>query len=1055
MSSCNEKTNPTTSQISSLTTVFRAQLPHVRLSRVGKHVSTRLRLVLALISVGLLASFQLLSSQALGQTGTCAACVSGAQTCTGSVTAGDPDAAQRPQVDGTGSTCGGALSCGTLDPTLLVFRYDLYSFKNTTGATRCLQVTLNNTLTCGISLFSAAYSPTFVPGLGNACTNYIADIGASVTAGTTVLYSFNVANNQQVQVTVIARNAGQVCTGNYQVTFDYTDSTLCPTHVSNNPTEIELASFTTTDHNGRALIEWQSGFEADNLGYNVYREENGKRTRLNRQIVAGSALLTGVGTTLAAGRSYYWWDNAPPRKGNALYWLEELDLAGQSKWHGPALAGQSANSAPPASDGSMLLSGLSPNVTSSSNQVERRATLAAITPAQMSVQSDVASRPALKLAVKQEGWYRVSQQDLVAAGLDAATDPRNLQLFVDGQQQAILVRGQEDGRLDAGDAVEFFGLGLDTFSTDSRTYWLVSGSQAGQRISQGKVKGKRDANASFPYTVERRDRTIFIPSLKTESYFGAIIGKDPIDQVLNLPHANLSGAQQAKIDVALQGVTLQQHRVNVLLNDDILGEVVFDGQAQGRTTFSVPPAWLRQGDNKITLRAEAGDLDFSVVDAIRITYQHAYTADGDALRFTASPKQKVTVDGFTSSSIRVVDITDPNEAREVTGKIQQQGSAYAITIGVPKHGERTLLAFADAQARRPSAITANESSSWRQPDNSADLVIISHRDFLDSVKPLAELRKSQGLSVAVANVEDIYDEFSFGHKSPQALKDFLSYAKANWQKAPRFALLVGDATNDPRNFLGKGEFDFVPTKMIATHYNQTASDGWFADFADNGLPEIAIGRLPVRTAQEANTMIGKIVGFDQTSKSGGVLFVSDDDSGFDFEGTSAELKSFVPSDLRIDELRRSQMDTDALRSSLIDNLNRGERIVNYVGHGSVEMWRGGILTPSDARNLTNGQPLPFFMAVTCLNGYFQDPVSDSLAESLMKAERGGAVAVLASSGFIEPGPQAVMARQMFQLIFGSESMTVGEMVTRAKASVSDIDVRRTYTLFGDPSTRLK
>ncbi|HTG17132.1 MAG TPA: C25 family cysteine peptidase [Blastocatellia bacterium] len=1011
--------------------------------------------MLALISVGLLASFQLLSSQALGQTGTCAACVSGAQTCTGLVTAGDPDAAQRPQVDGTGSTCGGALSCGTLDPTLLVFRYDLYSFKNTTGATRCLQVTLNNTLTCGISLFSAAYSPTFVPGLGNACTNYIADIGASVTAGTTVLYSFNVANNQQVQVTVIARNAGQVCTGNYQVTFDYTDSTLCPTHVSNNPTEIELASFTTTDRNGRALIEWQSGFEADNLGYNVYREENGKRTRLNRQIVAGSALLTGVGTTLAAGRSYYWWDNAPPRKGNALYWLEELDLAGQSKWHGPALAGQSANSAPPASDGSMLLSGLSPNVTSSSNQVERRATLAAITPAQMSVQSDVASRPALKLAVKQEGWYRVSQQDLVAAGLDAATDPRNLQLFVDGQQQAILVRGQEDGRLDAGDAVEFFGLGLDTFSTDSRTYWLVSGSQAGQRISQGKVKGKRDANASFPYTVERRDRTIFIPSLKTESYFGAIIGKDPIDQVLNLPHANLSGAQQAKIDVSLQGVTLQQHRVNVLLNDDILGEVVFDGQAQGRTTFSVPPAWLRQGDNKITLRAEAGDLDFSVVDAIRITYQHAYTADGDALRFTASPKQKVTVDGFTSSSIRVVDITDPNEAREVTGKIQQQGSAYAITIGVPKHGERTLLAFADAQARRPSAITANESSSWRQPDNSADLVIISHRDFLDSVKPLAELRKSQGLSVAVANVEDIYDEFSFGHKSPQALKDFLSYAKTNWQKAPRFALLVGDATNDPRNFLGKGEFDFVPTKMIATHYNQTASDGWFADFADNGLPEIAIGRLPVRTAQEANTMIGKIVGFDQTSKSGGVLFVSDDDSGFDFEGTSAELKSFVPSDLRIDELRRSQMDTDALRSSLIDNLNRGERIVNYVGHGSVEMWRGGILTPSDARNLTNGQPLPFFMAVTCLNGYFQDPVSDSLAESLMKAERGGAVAVLASSGFIEPGPQAVMARQMFQLIFGSESMTVGEMVTRAKASVSDIDVRRTYTLFGDPSTRLK
>jgi hypothetical protein len=186
-----------------------------------------------------------------------------------------------------------------------------------------------------------------------------------------------------------------------------------------------------------------------------------------------------------------------------------------------------------------------------------------------------------------------------------------------------------------------------------------------------------------------------------------------------------------------------------------------------------------------------------------------------------------------------------------------------------------------------------------------------------------------------------------------------------------------------------------------------------------------------------------------------VLLVSDINDGSDFERTSAELRSLVPAEVRIDELRRSQMDTDALKSSLIDSLNRGERIVNYVGHGSVEMWRGGILTPTDARNLTNSQPLPFFISATCLNGYFQDPVSDSLAESLMKAERGGAVGVWASSGFVEAEPQAVMNKAAFGLIFGSDSMTVGEALNRARASVSDIDVRRTYTLFGDPSMKLK
>ncbi|MGH9429230.1 MAG: hypothetical protein ACRD2L_23350, partial [Terriglobia bacterium] len=402
---------------------------------------------------------------------------------------------------------------------------------------------------------------------------------------------------------------------------------------------------------------WESGFEANNLGFNVYREVSGKRTRVTPQLVAGSALLTGVGTSLAAGRSYYWWDESVQRKGKAQYWLEEIDLNGLSKWHGPIMAGRASDpNPPPGRGGSMLLSNISRSIPSSSNLVERKATPAAITPALIGIQAEAAARPAAKLSVKQEGWYRVSGQDLLTAGLRAKTDPRNLQLVVDGQQQAMLVQGEENGRLDASDSVEFYGLGLDTFSTDTRTYWLVAGTQAGLRISQGKVKGNREADSSFAYTVERKDRTIFIPSLKNENYFGAIIAKDPVDQTLSLPHVNRAATSDpAKIDVSLQGVTLQQHKVKVLLNDDILGEINFDGQGQGRTTFSVPHTWLRQGDNKITLLAEAGDLDISVVEAIRMTYQHTYSADGDALRFTASPKQKVTIDGFTTSAIRVVD----------------------------------------------------------------------------------------------------------------------------------------------------------------------------------------------------------------------------------------------------------------------------------------------------------------------------------------------------------------------------------------------------------------
>ena len=105
--------------------------------------------------------------------------------------------------------------------------------------------------------------------------------------------------------------------------------------------------------------------------------------------------------------------------------------------------------------------------------------------------------------------------------------------------------------------------------------------------------------------------------------------------------------------------------------------------------------------------------------------------------------------------------------------------------------------------------------------------------------------------MALVDIEDIYGEFSYGMRNPQALKDFLFRARSSWRRPPRFVLLVGDASFDPRNYEGYGSFDFVPTKLVDTAYLETASDDWFVDFDDDGLPDLAVGRLPVRTAEEA------------------------------------------------------------------------------------------------------------------------------------------------------------------------------------------------------------
>jgi hypothetical protein len=371
-----------------------------------------------------------------------------------------------------------------------------------------------------------------------------------------------------------------------------------------------------------------------------------------------------------------------------------------------------------------------------------------------------------------------------------------------------------------------------------------------------------------------------------------------------------------------------------------------------------------------------------------------------------------------------------------------------------------MFAFSAARIESPARVTGNQPSAWHEAGPGADLVIITHADFLGSVGPLKALREGQGLSVAVVDVEDVYDEFSFGATSAWAIRDFLQRARSEWQRPPRYVLLVGDASLDPRNYLGFGDFNFVPTKLVDTRLMETASDGWLSDFDGDGVPEMAIGRLPVRTAAEADAVVAKIVGYAQAGNPGGEALmvadrndVADSSVVFDFEAASTALEQFLPANLTVREIFRGQMGDSAARSDLLARLNAGPLLVHYFGHGSVGVWRGDLLESSDAEALTNGSRLPLLIAMTCLNGYFHDPSVEGLAESLLTANQGGAVAVWASSGMTAPEGQLAMSRALVPLLFGG--LTVGDAAVQAKAAVEDRDVRVTWMLFGDPLTKLK
>jgi hypothetical protein len=338
------------------------------------------------------------------------------------------------------------------------------------------------------------------------------------------------------------------------------------------------------------------------------------------------------------------------------------------------------------------------------------------------------------------------------------------------------------------------------------------------------------------------------------------------------------------------------------------------------------------------------------------------------------------------------------------------------------------------------------------------MVIVGNALFLSALTPLQTLRQSQGLRVALVDVQDLYDEFNYGAKSPYALKNFLLSAEANWQSKPRFMLLVGDASYDPRGYLA-GDLDFVPTKLVDTAYLQTASDDWYADFQGNGLPQLAVGRLPVQTLAEAQAAVSRIVAYEGSRGAGWrnqvVLVAGQNDNDNNFESQTGTVKAALPGYLPVTTI--DQGSSSNANGDLVNALQAGAGLVNYIGHGSVGIWAGGLLNSTQAASLTNSPYLPFFVSMTCLNGYFIDSVNEpSLARELIMAPAGGAIAVWASSGLSGSASETPLDVALIKALYSTAvSTTIGEAAAAAKKAVTDLDIRQTWVLLGDPATRLR
>lgn len=811
------------------------------------------------------------------------------------------------------------------------------------------------------------------------------------------------------------------------------------------PTAIKLENFEAYTDGGSVSLKWTTGGEAGNLGFNIYRETNGRRELINSAPIAGSALRSSV-ELQASGESYDWNDDEP--KLNSAYYLEDIDIDGTTTLHGPvtpafkvfvnrygrksALLSDLAKLERPSAEREFVPEGESDTV--AFNQLS---------------QWQIAAQNGVKISVNQDGWYRISAEQLQSAGFDVNSDRANWQLLVNTSEVPLKVG--DDG------SIEFFGHGIDAPATDKQVYYLINGKVAGLRVSE--IKGGNageNPSRSYQVTVERKDRSMYVSSIlngEAENWFGAIINRSAqTSQSLSVSKIDAEGG--ARLSVKIQGLTMGEHLVNVKFNDIDLGSVSFNDQQNRQFEFDLPASSVIEGANIVGLQSVGAGNDVNLVDTVSLTYSRRFEAANDKIRFGVQAGQTARIGGFSTGKINVYEIQNGRVARQVAVEYEETEAGYGFGLGAANYN-REFIALPVSQSEPPVLVERNVPSNWNSSANRADFVIIAPAILQAQAANLAQMRQNQGLKTQVVLAEDIADEFGAGVLTADAVKQFLQNAVTNWQLKPQYALLFGDSSFDTRNYLAQANRNLVPTRLIDTTNMETSSDAWLADFDGDGVENIALGRLPASNEAEANLMLAKLIRYDNQAKRSEKSSVMVADRGF--ENFSEALQTNLPGDIKAVRVDRSTLTDAETRSQILTALNDNPMVVTYTGHGSTGVWSNmSIFSYADAANLNNPE-LSFYMLMTCMNGFTHNTSGDSLAEAALKAENGGAVAVWASSGITVVDAQSQMSQTATRLIFSAKDRQkrIGDIAREAKQSTVDTDARRTWQLIGDPTIFVK
>ena len=719
----------------------------------------------------------------------------------------------------------------------------------------------------------------------------------------------------------------------------------------------------------------------------------------------------------------------------------------------------------------------------------------------------------VKVAVSADGVYKIPYAKLSEWGFSS---PQSVRVF--GNDFGMLPFMNSDPRpsdlienkvMYATDALYFYAKSKDIWSYnqeddmfevkrhlyDSQAYYFLSDVNTGynNKITKqmGNVSTIAAATVGDFYAIHENDDVNLQMSGRNwygEKFYYAVSQ----DFKLEIPVEATGGKAKAKVSVVARSSKSNTFSVSVnggssvdlecksVSNTAHYADVqtrMFDFVSNRQTVQNVSITF-----NKSTPSAE-GYLDYILLNARgNLTYKHKQLIFRDLQSYKNGGGCMFKISGADNNSV-IWNITDSNSPVEIGYTIE--GGNAVFSASTEKLEEYVIFSLSDAYI--PEFVENVENQNLHS-QSTKQMVIITPYIYKAWAEKIANIH-SKEMSVGVVVLEQIYNEFSCGARDVSAIRDYLRYVYRNPSGDKlRYVLLFGDGSVDNIT-LSAGNTNVIPTYQSPQSLDEDdffsfVSDDYFALMDDDegeytGLPDIAVGRIPVKTAAEAETAVKKISlytssFFNDWEKN--IAFIADDENQNIHVTQADKIAEFSEDNfpdyniykIFLDAYPRQQTIGGNLypqaREDILTQFSHGAKIINFTGHGGINyLTDERILTNADIDNMNNIDNLPVFITSSCDVGRFDyytrltDNNQDSPAERALHNANGGAIAMITAARHAYSEPNFQLNSNIFNHILLSHNdggtMRLGDVVMLAKQQTNDINMR-CFLLLGDPALAL-